>query len=69
MVIKDKKIQQIYCYFTENTFGDFQKLILKTSKKKKKTISQQTYLYIQVIDILKFYAVLFCTYCKGLFCL
>ena len=69
-MIKDKKIQQIYCYFMENTFGDVQKLILKTSKKKKKkTISQQTYLYIQVIDILKFYAVLFCTYCKGLFCL
>ena len=36
MMIKDKKIQQIYCYFMENTFGDFQKLILKTSKKKKK---------------------------------
>ena len=30
-------------------------------------ISQQTYLYIQVTDILKFYKVLFCTYCKGLF--
>ena len=30
-----------------------------------KNISQQTYLYIRVTDILKFYEVLFCTYCKG----
>ena len=36
---------------------------------KKTFISQQTYLYIQVTDILKFYEVLFCTYRKGLFCL
>ena len=32
-------------------------------------ISQQTYLYIQLMDILKFYEVLFCTYFKGFFCL
>ena len=32
-------------------------------------ISQQTYLYIRVTYILKFYEVSFCTYCKGLFCL
>ena len=33
----------------------------------KRIISQQTYLYIRVTDILKFYDILFCTYCKGLF--
>ena len=33
----------------------------------KKCTSQQKYLYIQVTDILKFYEVLFRTYCKGLF--
>ena len=27
------------------------------------------YLYIRVTHIFKFYEVLFCTYCKGLFCL
>ena len=31
--------------------------------------SQQTYLYTWVMDILKFYEFLFCTNCKGLFCL
>ena len=36
---------------------------------KKTFISQQTYLHIQVTDILKFYEVLFGTYCKGLLCL
>ena len=36
---------------------------------KKKAILQQTYLYMQVTDILKFYEVLFCIYFKGLFCL
>ena len=36
---------------------------------KKAFISQQAYLYLQVTDILKFSEVLFCTYCKGLFCL
>ena len=41
------------------------KIILKMLKRT--FISQQTYLYIQVTDILKFYEVLFCTYCKGLF--
>ena len=38
----------------------FMKMLKKTS------ISQQAYLYIRV---LKFYKVLFCTYCKGLLCL
>ena len=36
--------------------------------KKEIFISQQTYPYIPVTDILKFYEVLFFTYCKGLFC-
>ena len=51
----------------ENTSTDFLKVIYKNVKKK--FISQQVYLYLQVTDILKFYEVLFCTYCKGLFCL
>ena len=38
-------------------------------KKKKKKNSKQTYLYLRVTDILKFYEVLFFTYCVGLFCL
>ena len=50
---------------------DFWKVIYENVKKKKKKIrtfiSQQMYLYIT--DILKFYEVLFCAYCKGLFCL
>ena len=37
--------------------------------KKKTFILQQTYLYIRVTDILKFYEVLFYTYCEGFFCL
>ena len=36
-------------------------------RQKKTFISQQTYLYIQATDILKFYEVLFRTYFKGLF--
>ena len=42
----------------------FGKWFIKTSKK---FISQQTYLYIQVTDILKSYEVLFCTYFKTFF--
>ena len=37
--------------------------------KKKHLFHNSRYLYIRVTDILKFYEVLFCTYCKGLFCL
>ena len=47
---------------------DFWKVIYENVEKNT-FISQQTYLYIRVTDILKFYAVLFCTYCKGLFSL
>ena len=47
---------------------DSQKVIYKNAEKSP-FISQQTYLYTRVTNILKFYAVLFCTYCKGLFCL
>ena len=46
---------------------DFWKVIFGSLKKT--VISQQTYLYIQVTEILKFYKVWFCTYCKGLLCL
>ena len=47
---------------------DFLEMIYENVEKKT-FISQQTYLYLRVTDILKFYEVLFCTYCKGLFCL
>ena len=53
----------IYCYFTENTSMDFRKVIHENVEKKA-FISEQTDL-----DILKFKEVLFCTYCKGVFCL
>ena len=52
----------------KNTSVDFQKVIYEDAEEKKKFISQQTYLYIRVTDILKFYEVFF-TYCEGLFCL
>ena len=39
---------------------------MKTSEKKNTHFTTNiSYLYIQVTDILKFYGVLFCTYCKG----
>ena len=44
---------------------DFRKVTCENVEKKKFT-SQKTYLCIQVTDILKFYEVLFCTYCKSL---
>ena len=50
----------------ENTSNDFQKMIYENVEKKT-FLLQQTYLYIQATDILKFYEVLFCTYCKGFF--
>ena len=43
---------------------DFWKVIHENVGKRKTFTSQQTYLYIPVTDILKFYEVLFCTYCK-----
>ena len=48
---------------------DFLEMIYENNVEKKTFISQQTYLYLRVADILNFYEVLFCTYCKGLFCL
>ena len=51
----------------EKTSMDSGKVIYENVEKK--FISQQTYLHMWVTDILKFYEVLFCTYCKGLFCL
>ena len=47
---------------------DFQK-VLSENAEKNAFISQQTYLRIWVTYMLKFYEVLFCTYCKGLLCL
>ena len=41
---------------------DFQKIIYKNVNKKKK-ITANVSTYIWVTDILKFYEVLFCTYC------
>ena len=48
---------------------DFLKVIYENVEKKKTLLSQQANLYQWVRDILKFSEVLFCTYCKGLFCL
>ena len=59
-VINISKIQQINCCFTENTFIDFWRVIYENVEKNP-FISQDKYLH-------KFYEVLFCTYCKGLFC-
>ena len=47
---------------------DFQKVIYEFVEKKT-FISQQTYLYRVITDILKFCEVLFTTYSKGVFCL
>ena len=47
---------------------DSQKVIYENIEKKT-FILQQTYVYIGVTEILTFYEVLFCTYCKGLLCL
>ena len=44
-----------------NTSMDFQKLSYYKNVGKKTFTSQQTYLYIWVTDILKFYEDLFCT--------
>ena len=45
---------------------DFLKVIYGNVEKK---IHLITYLYLRVADFLKFYEVLLCTYCRGLFCL
>ena len=45
------------------------RVVIYENVKKTAFILQQTYLYIRVTNILKFYEVLFCTYCKGLLCL
>ena len=47
---------------------DFRKVIYENVGKET-FIAQQTYLCIRVTGILKFYEVLFCRYCKDLFCL
>ena len=52
----------------ENANMDFQKVSCE-SVKKNPFMSQQTYLFIRATDILKFYKVLCCTFCKDLFCL
>ena len=50
-----------------NTSMDFRKLVYENVEQKKIFISQQTYLYIWVTDILKCCEVLFCTYYEGFF--
>ena len=52
----------------ENPSVDFQKVTYENVEKKM-FILQQTHLCIWVTDILKFYELLFCTYCEDLFCL
>ena len=48
----------------KNTSVDFQKVIYEDAEEKKTFISQQTYLYIRVTDILKFYEVFFIHFVK-----
>ena len=55
--------------FYEEHFYGFSESDLWKRWKKTLFISQQTYLYTRVTDLLKFYEVLFCTYFKGLLCL
>ena len=57
----------MYSYFMENISMDFLEVIYENIERKT-FISQQAYLCLRVTDILKFYEVLSCTYCKGLFC-
>ena len=45
----------------------FQKVIYENVEKN--FLFHNKHLHIRVTDILKFYEVVFCTYCKGLFCL
>ena len=47
---------------------DFWKVIYENVETKKVHFITNISIYM-VTDILKFYEVLFCTYCKGLFCL
>ena len=51
----------------------FRKVIYENVKKKnihfKTNISIYYIIIVRVTDILKFYEVLFCTFCKGLLCL
>ena len=68
---RQKGVRSVFLGATDSlqdTMMDIWKVIYKNAENKK-FISQQSYLYIQVTDILKFYEVLFCTYCKDLFCL
>ena len=53
----------------ENTSMDLCKVIYENVEKKSFHNKHINISYIWVTDILKFYEVLFCTYCKGLFCL
>ena len=55
------------CYFMESSSMDFQKVNYKNVKKNNHFITGIP--ISMVTDILKFYEVLFCTYCNGLFCL
>ena len=54
-------------FYREHFYG-FRKVIYENVEQKP-FFSQQKNLYILVTEILKSYEVLFCTCCKGLFCL
>ena len=56
-------------FYGEHFYGFWESDFRKCREKKNTFISQQTYLYMQVTGISKFYEVLLCAYCKGLFCL
>ena len=58
-----KNTIDLLLFYREHFYGFSMKM------SEKKFTSQQIYLYRRVTDIFKFYGVLFCTYCKDLFCL
>ena len=62
-----KNTMDLLLFYRKHFYGFLESDLWKHWKKN--PILQQTYLYMQVTDILKFYEVLFCIYFKGLFCL
>ena len=62
-----KNTMDLLLFYRKHFYGFLESDLWKHWKKT--PILQQTYLYMQVTDILKFYEVLFCIYFKGLFCL
>ena len=60
-----KNTMDLLLFYGEHFYGFLEGDLWKHWRKT--PILQETYLYMQVTDILKFYEVLFCIYFKGLF--